>query len=228
MSKITAITHKPDRERYWIYLDGQYCTSIRERTFPAMNLSVGQAISGAEIMDLEKFHWKHVYGETAWEKEKVRLNKTKTLLEAIDSRVDVSIVGFGADTTQLIKEHPEEQGKPDIEVRLKHKTPLIMSVEVTGTERMRGDTFWVRLDKIEYIKAHLQENIWLVLHYQLPEEQFVFIKVDPNKQYRVSEKVIGKSTERYVEFTKKCSEVKQLNELKADLMDNIERISHFN
>ena len=62
MARITSIVHKPDRERFWIFVDGEYCVSIRERTFPAMGLSVGDEIT------CEK-SWKNFTGKTSMERK---------------------------------------------------------------------------------------------------------------------------------------------------------------
>src|SRR5699024_5647713 len=146
MPKITKITPKPDKGRVWVYVDGEYCCSIRERTFPAMNLHAGQEISCGEIKELESFHWKHAYGQAAWDKEKARLSRVKTLIEGIDPRVEARITGFGADSSEFIAAHPSESGKPDIEVISKEDIQFVLLlVEVTGTESMRPgtSTYWV-------------------------------------------------------------------------------------
>ena len=201
MPKITNIVHKSDKERYWIYVDGNYCTSIRERTFPALGLSIGLQIECAAIKELESHHWKHAYGAPAWEKEKVRLEKVKTLIETLNSRVIVEIVGFGADTNEFITGHPEESGKPDMQVRTKQGSVLLLLVEVTGTETMSGSTYWVRPDKLDYAKNHPDEDVWIILHYAQPQEKFVFIKPDSNYAYKVSNIQIRSATEHFVEFT---------------------------
>ena len=40
--KITRIAATPDKERYWIHVDGKYCCAIRARTFKAMGLAIDQ------------------------------------------------------------------------------------------------------------------------------------------------------------------------------------------
>lgn len=218
MPKITDIIYKDAKERYWIYVDNQYCTSIRERTFPALNLNIGQDISCDEIKELENHHWKHAYGKDAWDKEKVRLNNVKDLIERLDNRVLVEIVGFGADTSDFISGHPDESGKPDLEVKRRDNDQVIFLIEVTGTESMRGTTYWVRPDKLKYVKNHPTEDVWLVLHYLNPIEKFVFIKPNPQRDYKVSRKEIRGSTELYVEFSDSDSEVVSTNEFKNKLM----------
>lgn len=207
MPKITNIVFKKDRGRYWVYVDGDYCTSIRDRTFPALNLSIGDDISCEKIKELENHHWKHAYGESSWEKEKVRLEKVKTLIENLDSRIAVGIVGFGAQSNKFIAGHPDESGKPDLEVRTKNGLVLVLLVEVTGTESMRGNTYWVRPDKLKYAQSHPDQDVWLILHYQNPIEKFVFIKPNLQKNYSVSEIMIRNSKELYIEFIDSDSEV---------------------
>lgn len=189
MSKITKIQHMADRQRYWIYVDGDYCTSVRERTFPALNLTVGQEVTCDDIKELETHHWKHTYGAAAWQKEKVRLDKVKALIEQMDPRVETKIVGFGADSEEFIEGHPSEAGKPDLEVCTRQESILVMLVEVTGTERMRGTTYWVRPDKLNYARNHPDEDVWLILHFAQPHEKFVFIKPDNGCDYPVAEHV---------------------------------------
>lgn len=201
MAKITKITYNERRGRFWVYVDGEYCTSIRERTFSAMGLSEGKEITCEAIKELESHHWKHVYGQSAWDKEKIRLQKVKELIESIDDRIDVRVVGFGADTNEFISGHAEEAGKPDIEVVTKKGSVPVLLVEVTGTERMRGNTYWVRPDKLAYAKNHPNEDVWLILHFAVPAERFVFIQSRLDAEYMVSKKVIRGSTELYVEFT---------------------------
>lgn len=218
MPKITNIIYKNERERYWIYVDNQYCTSIRERTFPALNLSIGQDISCDKIKELETHHWKHAYGQNAWDKEKIRLRKVKELIEKLDGRVIVEIVGFGADTNNFISGHPIESGKPDLEVKRRDNNEIIFLIEVTGTESMRGSTYWVRPDKLNYIKNHPTEDVWLILHYLNPEEKFVFIKPNPKRDYAISRIKIRESIELYVEFSDSDPEVVSAENFKSTLL----------
>lgn len=204
MSRITRIEHKTDRDRFWIYVDGAYCCSIRARTFPAMGLEVGQEIDCAEIEKLEKFHWKNAYGQAAWKKEKVRLDRIKAVIEAFDSRLSVRVTGFGADTNEFIPLHPEEAGKPDLEVGVKGEDRLLALVEVTGTERFRGGnppTYWVRPDKLAYAKNHPEHDVWILLHYAEPEELIVAIKPNSAIERPVKEIKIHDAIEHYVVFS---------------------------
>ncbi|WYX36404.1 hypothetical protein WJ966_05460 [Achromobacter xylosoxidans] len=218
MPKITHIEYKADRERYWIFVDGEYCTSIRERTFPALDLTVDQTISCEKIKELESHHWKHAYGQSAWDKEKIRLGKVKELIESFDDRVLVEVVGFGADTNKFISGHPTESGKPDLEVKLRDGGRILLLVEVTGTELMRGTTYWVRPDKLKYSENHSTEDVWLVLHFLKPIEKFVFIKPNPKKRYAVSEMEIRGSIELYVEFSDSDQEVVSMEHFRNHLV----------
>lgn len=218
MPRITYIRYNESSKRYWIYIDRQYCTSIRARTFPGMNLAVGQEITCDELNELEKFHWKNTYGQTAWKKEKIRIERVVELLKSIDKQIAVNIKGFGANTTALIKDHPDESGKPDLEVVLdNNRQHSIMSIEVTGTETKRGDGYWIRPDKLEYSRNHPDENVWVILHYSRPREQFVFIQPDNNKHYQHTEKTIRDSIEYYVSFNDASPETKTLSEFSNHL-----------
>lgn len=187
-----------------------------------MNLTVGSELSCDQIKELEAHHWKHHYGEKAWKKEKIRLDKVKTLIEGIDNRLEAAVVGFGAGTTKFIGHHPEEAGRPDIEVRIKDTGAVLMLVEVTGTERMRGSTYWVRPDKLKYAAAHADENVWLVLHFADPEK-FVFIKPQHGKAYPISKVEIRGSVEHYVEFTDKSPETMSYDAFADELKGRIEK-----
>lgn len=204
MPRITRFSHNAEKQRVYIYVDGQYCTSVRERTFPALGLKVGQEISCAEIVELEKFHWKNAYGQAAWDKEKVRLDRIKAVIEGFDPRLSVAVTGFGANTNEFIALHPEEAGKPDLEVSVKGQDRLLALVEVTGTERFRGGnprTYWVRPDKLAYARNHPDQDVWIVLHYAEPEELIVAIKPDSARQHPVKEITIRDAIEHYVVFS---------------------------
>jgi hypothetical protein len=211
ISKITEPPHKPDR--VWIFIDGKYCASLRRRTFQGMGLKVNDEITCEELKEKENFHWKQAYGEEAWKKEKVRLDAVKQLIENIDENISVHVVGFGADSTEMIEEHPEEKGKPDLDIE-KKDTPgaVLIKAEVTGTERLRGEGYWVRPDKIEYAENHPDEDVWIILHYAEPEEQFVFIKPIPGKKYKTEDKEIRDSGEVYCIFNEGDEEVKSREE----------------
>ena len=227
MGKITRIEHKSEKGRYWVFVDGKYCCSIRERTFPAMDLSVGMVATCDQIKDQENFFWKQQYGQAAWEKEGVRLGKVKALIDSIDARAQAQIVGFGAGSTEFIPEHPKEAGRPDIEVvTTDGRSLVLLAVEVTGTEQMRGDTYWVRPDKLAYIQVHPEQEVWLVLHYAEPNERFVFIRPSSSKtHYSAVTKVIRGATEYYVEFTDESPEVVSLEEFRANLSKKIDSVN---
>ena len=208
MARVTKILHKTDRQRYWVFVDGEYCTSIRERTFPAIGISVGSELSCDEIKQLEKFHWKNQYGEKSWENEQIRLDRVIEIIQGIDSRVAVKKIGFGADTTKYIAAHPEESGKPDLEVVLRDDNKVrILMVEVTGTENRRGSDYWVRPDKLAYCKNNPDEDVWIVLHYKNPKELVVFLKPSVSKSYEHTEIRIRQSIEHYVVFSEDSPEV---------------------
>ena len=95
----------------------------------------------------------------------------------------------------------------------------MLSVEVTGTEQMRGTTYWVRPDKLAYVRAHPDQEVWLILHYAEPAEKFVFIRPSSAAaDHIVVEKVIRGATEHYVEFTDDSPEVVSHDDFRANLI----------
>ena len=206
-----------------VYIDGAKCTPVRERIWPALKLSVGSEITCAELKDREKFHWKLEYQkQAAWEKEQKRLRVVTHYIQRLDPRLQVTTTGFGADTTALILEHPPESGRPDIEVFAPLRADPLMLIEVTGTERMRGTTYWVRPDKLRYAQNHPELDVWVILHYAESEEKLVFIKPRRGVEYRPTEKKIRGSTERYVEFTRQHAEVKSRVQFEGYLTGKID------
>lgn len=216
MSKITNILYKQDKDKYWIYVDGDYCTSIRARTFKGMTLFIGQEISCDQIVEMENFHFKNQYKNT-WEQEKVRINKVSQLITSINPSVIIKVTGFGADSNEMIKAHPEEQGKPDVEVSIANSSTTIMLVEVTGTNRMRGTDYWVRPDKLLYCQNHPEQNVWIILHYAEPTERFVFIKPIATKQYSHFIQNINGTDEYYVSFNDSDDEVYSIDQFSNHL-----------
>jgi hypothetical protein len=207
-----------------VYIDGHKCTPVRARTWAGMGLKVGDEISCEELKKRESFHWKKAYGKAAWEKEGVRLGKVKTLIEMMDPRVVANIVGFGAGSTEFIAEHPAESGKPDIEVVTQEKRIVVLVVEVTGTETMRGAGYWVRPDKLNYAKEHPEEDVWLILHYADPVERFVFIRPSSAATYKAVEQRIRDSIEHYVVFTDSSHEVVSADTFRNHLRAKVDAI----
>ncbi|TXH08134.1 MAG: hypothetical protein E6R04_11225 [Spirochaetes bacterium] len=207
MSKITKVYPLPAKPPQYpeakvlVYIDGEKCSPIRERTWRAMGLQVGSEITREELIEREKFHWKNEYKKAGgWEKEKVRLAAVKAYIENIDRRIEAKITGFGANSTEFIAEHPDEQGRPDIEVVLRHNQLVVLLVEVSGTERMRGYTYWIRPDKIAYAINHPNEDVWIILHYAEPQQKFVFFKPQQGVNYPVITVDIRGSGERMAEI----------------------------
>ena len=224
MSRITGIVPARDGGRFFIHIDGEYCTSVRERTFPAMGLFVGREISCEELKELESHHWKHSYGPRGWKEGTIRVKRVLELIEGIDERVKVNVTGFGADTDTFIEGHAEEAGSPDLALIRRGGHELVLQAEVTGTKRMRGSSYWVRPDKLAYARAHPDEDVWIILHFAEPVEKFVFIKPDGCTEYTVSEKVIRGSRERFVEFHDSLPEVKTFGEFCRYLKGRLDSI----
>lgn len=204
--RITKIVFKKERQKYWVYVDNKYCTSIRERTFPAMKLEVGQEISCEQIKKLENYHWKHKYGATSWEEEKTRIDKVKKLIKSINQSLSIETIGFGTNSIEFIESHPKKSGAPDISVSFKGR--ILLHIEVSGTKYMRGANYWVRPDKLEYFKAHPDKDIWIILCYSGPREKLVFIKPDSAREYSLIHPEIRGSIEKYIEFKAIDAEVK--------------------
>ncbi|EKO5152158.1 hypothetical protein ACK2J6_003672 [Vibrio fluvialis] len=222
MSTISDIRYNQEKDRYWIYIDGVYCTSIRARTFRGMTLSIGQEISCAEVKEMENFHFKNQY-KSSWEQEKVRIEKVSQLIQSINPKIRIRVTGFGADSNELIKAHPEEQGKPDVEVYTDDNSTTIMLVEVTGTQKMRGNEYWIRPDKLSYCQNHPEQDVWIILHYSEPTEKFVFVKPIANKQYRYVVMNIKGTDEYYVPFNDLDEEVTSFEEFSYHMISLINR-----
>ncbi|RRO11070.1 hypothetical protein [Pectobacterium aquaticum] len=211
MPRITDIRYIQPKDRYWVYIDGTYCTSIRARTFKGMTLFVGQEISCDEVKEMESFHFKNQY-QDKWEQEKIRIQKVSQLITSINRNVKIEVTGFGANSNEIIKSHPEEQGKPDIEVSVSNSSDVIMLVEVTGTQHMRGNDYWIRPDKLSYCQNHPEHNVWIILHYAEPTEKYVFVKPDAIKKYKYNVISINGTDEYYVQFNDSDEEVHSLQQ----------------
>lgn len=212
MAVVTDIRYVEKSKRYRVFVDGVFCTSVRERTFPALGIEVGQAITCEEIVRLEKFHWKNAYGEAAWKKEKVRIARVKEIIESRFSGLEVTVEGFGADSNDFIPTHPDEPGKPDLSIHGKQSGQKYCALEVTGTEVRRGTDYWVRPDKLRYAQSHPEESVWICLHYASPSEMLVFIQPDMSKRYQPTPVPVGKAVEHYVLFSDASPETRSLND----------------
>lgn len=226
MPRITAIKPQASNaERVSIFIDGNFCTGVRLRTFQAMGLNVGDEISCAELKEKENYFWKQAY-QDVWKNEKVRIEKVANLIKGIDANALVKIVGFGADSEVLIKEHPDEKGKPDIDVTHKMKEEItLLKVEVTGTERMRGTDYWVRPDKLEYAENHPEDDVWIILHFSEPEEIFIFIQPIKNKKYERHMKNIRGAGEIFCIFNNGDEDVKTLAEFSEHLKGRLDEVA---
>jgi len=207
MSKITYLKRLPanppqyPEEKVLVFIDGQSCIPIRARTWQAMNLNVGDSITCAELIEREKYHWKIEYQKAGgWDREKVRIEAVKAYLEKIDPLIEAVVTGFGANTTEFIAAHPDEKGRPDIEVTHRYSRTVLLFVEVSGTEQMRGSSYWIRPDKVAYVMNHPKDDIWIVLHYARPQERLVFFKPVPGVHYPTVQVDIRGSGERMHEI----------------------------
>lgn len=214
MPKITAIVEqKTNSDRVSVYVDGVFCTGMRKRTFQDMGIARGDEISCERLKEMESHFWKEKYGTQSWEKEKVRLNKVKKLIDGNINDAVVKITGFGADSTEIIREHAAEQGVPDLSISNKDNPDnVLVRIEVTGTERLRGDGYWVRPDKLEYAENHPDQDVWIVLHFAEPEEKFVCIKPAQGKKYQRHEINIKGAGEIFCIFNDGDEEIKTVDQ----------------
>lgn len=188
-----------------------------------MKLQVGSSISCEELRKRVDFFWKQMYSGH-WERERVRLGRVTAKLKELDERVEVQTVGFGADTDELIENHPDESGAPDLRVVVAKNGRYLMSVEVSGTEAKRGDDYWVRPDKLAYARNNPDHDYFIILHYKEPEEEFIYIRPNADVTYRVSEKEISGARERYVVFSGNDKEVISEDEFKFYLRQKVDEL----
>ena len=84
---------------------------------------------------------------------------------------------------------------------------LVMRVEVSGTERLRGEGYWVRPDKLLYAQRHRGEEVWVALHYQAPKRRIVCLRPFADRDYEPEEIEMQGAGERYVVFSDEDLEV---------------------
>ena len=215
MSRITRIVRRSDQGRVWIFVDGEYCTSVRERTFDALGIVEGSECTCADIKQREKFIWKSLYSNS-WGDEKKRIDRVRALISGFKLGVSTEVVGFGADSTEPILEHPKEPGIPDLELRSQNSNILIARLEVTGTERYKPPRrFWLRPDKLQYCHDHPEIPVWFAVHFAEPEECIRFIFPQQGKKYRHVTRSLKGADEFYVEFSDDDIEVFRIEEFRA-------------
>lgn len=226
MAKITKITPVKEKERIYVYIDGVYCSSVRERTWKGMGLNIGDEISCPELKEKENFFWKKSYGKSAWEKEKVRIDRIVLWFQKYIPEVDIIVTGFGAQHTNEILTHPDESGAPDLLIRDHLSQMEIILLEVTGTEFMRGDGYWVRPDKLQYVSNHPDKDVWIALHYKNPKEKIIWIKPESNTSSKKTKNIdIRGATEKYVIFNDGDEEIKTSQQFKDYILDKIKSVT---
>ncbi len=104
------------------------------------------------------------------------------VLEQLKWPIDVEIIGFGADSLELILEHPPEHGSPDLLIKCKKSEKEILQLEVTGTDYARGDKseLWLRPDKIRFAKRHPEIDYWAAI---IIDRKINIVKPDLIKNY---------------------------------------------
>lgn len=171
-----------------------------------MGIDVGTEISCDEFKKREAFFFKERY-RNHWPLEQRRLKRVAAKLKELDARAGVEVVGFGANTDELIEKHPDVTGAPDLRLVEGCGQTEVLRVEVSGTKKRRGDSFWVRPDKIEFARNNLDVDYFIILHYEQPEEEFVYIRPCVDTEYEVHEEVISGVRERFVIFNREDDEV---------------------
>jgi len=228
MPKITKIESISNQERVRVYINNAFCTSVRKRTWKAMNLNIGDEILCKDLIEQEKFFWKKIaYGKESWEKEKIRISRVLQWFNKYIPGVEVITVGFGTGCTDEILAHPDESGSPDLLVRDSRTKKEIILLEVSGTLSMRGNSYWVRPDKLQYIKNNPYKDVWIVLHYQKPIEKFVWIKtkIDSINNKRIQSIEIRGAVEKYITFNDDDDEVKSSHKLRNYIQSKLSSIS---
>ena len=215
MGKITNIQSQKgkNKDRTYVYIDDNYCLSVRSRTWISFKLDIGDEADCESLKEQEKFIWKNLYNTDSWKKEKIRLHYVSSWLKKYIPFIDVKISGFGADTTEYIASHPEEKGEPDINITLENTNTIVLFLEVTGTEHKRGNDYWIRPDKIDYIQKHNEKDIWVALHYA-DAKKIIWIKPFLDKKYSYVEKNLKGAIEYFVIFDDNSPEVKSSQEFK--------------
>lgn len=197
---------------------------IRKRIFDTLNntidLEIGKIITYDDLSYANDFIWKVLY-QGLWEEEKYRIDKVKQYIKYVDKddKIIIDTIGFGADTNEFIKNHLDEQGKPDLALRLRNSEESFMYIEVTGTSKnlRHGSGYWIRPDKLRYYKSHSEDNIWVMLHYQKPTERIVIIKPNNAAEYIAETEVINGAREYYVKFYDNSEEVKTSKDFEEEI-----------
>jgi len=208
MPKITAIEAVGD-DTLAVFVDGKFEAKVRKRTI-GKQIKVGDDVELGVLADRENNCFRNLYGAKSWEKEKGRLHRVEQWFRRWAHGTDVLRVGFGADSTESFQNvHPDEKGAPDLSICVSGSNREILALEVSGSDRLKGRGYWLRPDKIDYIQKHKERDIWVVLHYGLgmPDEKFVWIKIDPQKQYQKAVKNLYGVDEHFVIFDDNSPEV---------------------
>jgi len=226
MPQITKVlpNQGPNNDRIYVYIDNNFCTSIRKRTWIGMSLTEGSQISCEELKKLENNFWKQLYGASSWRKEKYRISRVIAWFKKYIPEIQVEVTGFGAGSTEIIEDkHSQKKGAPDLCIKYLGQT--LVFLEVSGTERKKGEDFWVRKDKIDYIQANRQEDVWIILHYQLPKEQFIWLKIDHQKKYLTQKINVKGAEEYYIIFTPHDREITSSQHFKDCIIRKISSLA---
>ena len=211
------------------------------------------------------------YGEVEWAKENYRIQRKLDLISSWfpGEELVFTRIGKGAGELEFYDKTSDEGNKeiglPDVRITCK-RTGLSIELESTGSDilgksdsfHLREDTkekwpgtdknkfgeFWIRPDKIGYMKRHPEIKVYIGLHYAgdvvktvpgldgkpvvvPPEsahrEQITFIKPDINKVYEAHDWANKSKSmrERFVAFFHKDPEVMTPEQFKKSLANDL-------
>lgn len=225
ITRLEPYIRKDGEDGIKVFVDGRYGMSARARLVPALGISVGDEVDLPDLITREKFFFKgHHSG--SWKAEKYRIGRVCDFLKWVEPGIQADVCGFGADSLDMILEHPKVPGSPDLKLSDAAGT-FLMNMEVTGTARRRGEGFWVRPDKIDWAQAHPNEEFWVALHYGDPassaaKEELFFFKPELDQKYEFTTHDIRGAKERYVVLQRK--DVVHFRDFKPVLADLVERL----
>ena len=159
-------------------------------------------------------------------KEKIRISKVIKWFHKYIPEVEIISVGLGADTNDYLHDvHSANKGAPDLSLRIPNTDTEIISLEVSGTEKMKGQGYWIRKDKVDYIKDNRHKDVWIVLHYQVPKEQYVWVKIDSNKSYKTVNINIKGVIEYFIVLHKNSNDIISSSDFKNYILDKVKQLT---
>lgn len=202
MWKITDLRLWEKWGKYYVYVDGKECTRFdvyRKEEIERQlwsKIEVGNEVDAEKLKQIETFLWKEKY-KNSWWREKERIEKVKKILLAHIPELQFEEIGFWVWSEEIIYDHPEKKGGPDLKVIHPKKS---FYLEVTGKQRC-GRYLWIRPDKIQYYQTEKLEKSWFA-HTCDAEDEIFFIQIDPNVEYIWKDIPVNGTMEKMVLFEK--------------------------